>query len=56
MCGVSDDSVDTLHAELALLAARFLLPGLGPGVDQAIKVACALVARGRHEISLPMQR
>jgi len=48
MCRVSDDSVDTLRAELALLAARFVLPGLGPDVDRAIKVACDLVARRLH--------
>jgi len=43
---VSDDSVDSSRAGLALLAARLVLPGLGPDVDQAIKVACDLVARG----------
>lgn len=26
--GVDDTSVDSLHAELALLAARFVLPGI----------------------------
>lgn len=35
--------VQLLHAELALLAARFVLPGLGPDVDQAIKLACELL-------------
>jgi len=37
--------VDSLHAELALLAAEFVLPGLGPDVDRAITVACDLLAR-----------
>jgi hypothetical protein len=46
MCKVSDDVVDSWRAELALLAARFVLPGLGPDVDRAINVACDLVARG----------
>jgi hypothetical protein len=35
-----------LRAELALLAARFVAPGLGPDVDQAIKLACELLACG----------
>jgi hypothetical protein len=38
--------VETLRAELALLAARFALPGLGPDVDQAIRLACELLVRG----------
>jgi hypothetical protein len=42
---VDDASVDSLHAELALLAARFVLPGLGPDVDRAIRVACDLLAQ-----------
>jgi hypothetical protein len=37
--------MEALHAELALLAARFVLPGLGPDVDQAIRLACELVVR-----------
>jgi hypothetical protein len=37
--------VELLRAELALLAARFALPGLGPDVDRAIKLACELLAR-----------
>ena len=37
--------VEALHAELALLAARFVLPGLGPDVDQAIRLACELLVR-----------
>jgi hypothetical protein len=41
---VPDVSVDAMRAELALLAARFVLPGLGPDVDRAISVACDLVA------------
>jgi hypothetical protein len=40
---VSD--VEALHAELALLAARFVLPGRGPDVDQAIRLACDLLVR-----------
>lgn len=42
---VSDLSVDSVRAELALLAARFVLPGLGPDVNRAIRVACDLLAR-----------
>jgi hypothetical protein len=38
--------VQVLHAKLALLAARFVLSGLGPDVDQAIKLACELLACG----------
>ena len=38
--------VQVLRAALALLAARFVLPGLGPDVDQAIKLACELLACG----------
>jgi hypothetical protein len=37
--------VERLRAELALLAARFVLPGLGPDVDQAIRLACQLLVR-----------
>ena len=36
--------VEVLHAELAVLAARFVLPGHGPDVDQAIRLACELMA------------
>lgn len=42
---VSDASVHSRRAELALLAARFVLPGLGPDVNRAIRVACDLLAR-----------
>jgi hypothetical protein len=35
--------VQSLRAELALLAARLVLPGLGPDVDQAIRLACELL-------------
>jgi hypothetical protein len=42
---VVDASVDALRAELGLLAARFVLPGLGPDVNQAIRVACDLLVR-----------
>lgn len=42
--------VEALHAELALLAARFVLPGLGPDVDQAIRLACEFLA---HELDTP---
>jgi hypothetical protein len=45
MWRVADVSADSLRAELALLAARFVLPGLGPDVDRAIRVACDLLAR-----------
>jgi hypothetical protein len=37
--------VEALHAELALLAATFVLPGPGPDVDQAIRLACELLIR-----------
>jgi len=37
--------VEVLRARLALLAARFVLPGLGPDVDQAIRLACDLLVR-----------
>jgi hypothetical protein len=37
------DTPDFLRAELAGLAAQFVLPGLGPSVDRAIKMACELV-------------
>ncbi len=37
--------VEVLHAGLALLAARFVLPGIGPDVDQAITLACELLAQ-----------
>jgi hypothetical protein len=43
---VSDDSADSLRADLALLAARFVLSGLCPDVDQAIRVACGLLVHG----------
>lgn len=43
---VGDASIDAVRAELALLAARFVLPGLGPDVDQAIRVACDLLVEG----------
>ncbi len=36
--------LELLHAGLALLAARFVLAGVGPDVDQAIKLACELLA------------
>ena len=39
-------SADAVRAELALVAARFLLPGLDPDVDQAIGVACDLLVEG----------
>jgi hypothetical protein len=42
---VGDASVDLLQAELAVLAAGFVLSGLGPDVDQAITVACELLVR-----------
>jgi hypothetical protein len=42
---VVDASVDSLRAELALLAARFVLSGVGPDVNRAIRVACDLLAR-----------
>jgi len=42
---VADASVDSLRAELAVLAARFVLSGLGPDVNRAITVACELLAR-----------
>jgi hypothetical protein len=38
--------VQVLRAELALLAARFVLPGPGPDVGQAITLACELLACG----------
>lgn len=38
--------VQVLRAGLASLAARFVLPGLGPDVDQAITLACELLACG----------
>lgn len=41
-----DFPVDAVRAELALLAARFVLPGLGADVDQAIGVACDLLVAG----------
>lgn len=41
---VADASVESLRAELALLAARFVLPGPGPDVNRAITVACDLLA------------
>jgi hypothetical protein len=42
---VDDASADFVQAELALLAARFVLPGLGPDVNRAITVACELLVR-----------
>jgi hypothetical protein len=42
---VNDASADSLRGELAVLAARFVLPGLGPDVNRAITVACELLAR-----------
>lgn len=42
---MGDASVDSLHAELAMLAARFVLPGHGPDVDQAIRLACDLLTQ-----------
>jgi hypothetical protein len=42
---VVDASADSLRAELALLAARFGLSGVGPDVNRAIRVACDLLAR-----------
>lgn len=38
--------VDAVRTELALVAARFVLPGLGADVDQAIGVACDLLEVG----------
>lgn len=43
---MADDSLGSVRAELALLAARFALPGLGPDVDRAIRLACDLLVRG----------
>jgi hypothetical protein len=37
--------VESLRAELALLAASFVLPGLSPDVDPVIKLACDLLVR-----------
>jgi hypothetical protein len=37
--------VEQLRAELTLLAARFVLPGPGLDVDQAIRLACELLVR-----------
>jgi hypothetical protein len=42
---VGDPSEDFLRAELAVLAAKFVLPGLGPDVNRAITVACELLVR-----------
>ena len=42
---MADASEDSLRAGLAWLAAGFVLPGLGPDVDQAIRVACELLTR-----------
>jgi hypothetical protein len=42
---VDDTSVDSLRGELALLAARFTPPGIGPDVNRAITVACELLTR-----------
>jgi hypothetical protein len=41
--GVSDE-VESERGALALLAARFVLPGIGPDADAAIRLACDLVA------------
>ena len=41
-----DSSVDAVQAELALLGARFVLPGVGADVDQAIGVAYDLLVAG----------
>ena len=41
---------EALHAEPAFLAARFVLPGLGPDVDQAIRLACELLV---HDLDTP---
>ncbi len=44
-CDANDDLVAYRDAELALLAARFSLPGPGlPDVDRAINLACRLLA------------
>ncbi len=43
---MDDASVDSLRGELALLAARFMRPGVSsPDVNRAITVACVLLAR-----------
>ena len=42
---MGDTSADSLRAELALLAAGFVLSGSGPDVDRAIRVACDLLVR-----------
>jgi hypothetical protein len=42
---VGEASSDFLRAELAVLAARFVLSGLGPDVNRAITVACELLAQ-----------
>lgn len=47
---VADAYTDSLHAELALLAARFVLSGLGPDVNRAITVACDLLV---HDLDTP---
>ena len=44
---MSDESENERRA-LALLAARFVLPGVGPDVDAAIRLACDLVAQDRE--------
>ena len=43
---VRDITAASCRAELCLLAARFVLPGLGPRVDKAIEVACDLLTLG----------
>jgi hypothetical protein len=43
--GVADASADSLCAELALLAASFVLPYRGLDVNRAIRVACDLLVR-----------
>lgn len=42
---MGDASVDFLQAELAVLAAGFVLSGLGPDVNRAITAACELLVR-----------
>ncbi len=43
---VGDPSADAVRAELAVLAARFVLRGRGLDVDQAIRIACDLLVGG----------
>lgn len=42
------DEADSDRSALALLAARFALPGIGPDVDAAINLACDLLAHDRE--------